>query len=443
MTTSAIRTSRRNPARPTWQEPPSIATRTAKSGTLVVILLVVLVPLYSVVLTSFSNQASINVAGGLVVWPHGLTLSAYKLIAQGGVVGRALVVSLLFTAVGTVFSMIVTILASYGLSRTGSFGHRTILWFMMITMFFNGGVIPLFLVVSALGGFDQYWALVAPSAVSVFNVIVMRAFFMNIASDMIESARIDGASEWKILWRIVLPTSKAVTAVIALFYAVAYWNSWFNILLFMPSDSVKWPLQMVMYSYVTQGNPMPGSGTSTIGGFTGANQLAPLSIQMAVVTLTVVPVLLVYPFVQKHFTKGVLLGAIKGLCAGRSHGSLFHYHERTGVPRQRRFLPSGGRRDGAGRDGALYLAERPDRGGRLRRRAGVQPGAAGPGLRAYRHRRRVPVGCGSVGFAWASGRGRTLDSADGLHRLQRLERTGRGIHSRGPAQPRQGMGGGR
>ena len=136
-------------------------------------------------------------------------------------VGRALVISLAITAVGTAFSMVVTILASYGLSRPGSFGHRPILWFMMITMFFSGGIIPLFLVVSGLGGYDQYWALILPSAVSVFNIIVMRAFFMNIASDMIESARIDGASDWTILRRIVLPTSRAVTAVIALFYAVA------------------------------------------------------------------------------------------------------------------------------------------------------------------------------------------------------------------------------
>lgn len=312
MATTTVRARRRDPRRPVWQERPKPATQAAKSGTIVVILLIIAFPLYSIVLTSLSDQASVNIAGGMVIWPHGLTLSAYKLITAGGVVGRALVISLLITAVGTALSMLVTILASYGLSRTGSFGHRTILWFMMLTMFFSGGVIPLFLVVSALGGFDQYWALILPSAVSVFNIIVMRAFFMNIGSDMIESARIDGAGEWRILWRIVLPTSRAVTAVIALFYAVTYWNSWFNILLFMPSDSVKWPLQMVLYTYITQGNPMPGAGTTTIGGFVGNQQIAPLSIQMAVVTLTVVPVLIVYPFVQKHFTKGVLLGAIKG-----------------------------------------------------------------------------------------------------------------------------------
>jgi putative aldouronate transport system permease protein len=302
----------RDPRRPAWQERPSAGTQGAKSGAITVMLLVIAFPLYSIVLTSFSNQSAINLAGGLVVIPHGLTVSAYRLIIDGGVVGRALVISLAITAVGTAVSMAVTILAAYGLSRAGSFGHKWILWIMMITMFFNGGIIPLFLVVSALGGFDQYWALILPSAVSVFNIIVMRAFFANVASDMIESARIDGASEWRILWRIVLPTSKAVTAVIALFYAVGYWNSWFNILLFMPSDSVKWPLQMVMYNYVTEGMSMAGGGVTGVGQYLGNQQIAPLSLQMAVVSLTVLPVLLVYPFVQKHFTKGVLLGAIKG-----------------------------------------------------------------------------------------------------------------------------------
>jgi putative aldouronate transport system permease protein len=308
----ARRPRRRNSRRPTWQEQPSVGTQGVKAGGIIVILLIIAFPLYSIALTSLSTQASINIAGGLVVWPHGLTLNAYRLIASGGVVGRALVISLAITAVGTALSLIITILASYGLSRAGSFGHKTILWFMMITMFFNGGVIPLFLVVSALGGYDEYWALILPSAVSVFNIIVMRAFFMNIASELIESARIDGASDWKILWRIVLPTSKAVTAVIALFYAVGYWNAWFNILLFMPSDSARWPLQMVMYDYVTEGMTMPGSGTTNVGQYIGAQQIAPLSLQMAVVVLTIVPVLFVYPFVQKHFTKGVLIGAIKG-----------------------------------------------------------------------------------------------------------------------------------
>lgn len=293
--------------RPAWQERPRAATQGTKAGAITVILLVIAIPIYTIAVTSLSTQASINQAGGMVIWPHGLSFAAYRTILTGGVVGRALLISLGITIVGTLFSMIVTILAAYGMSRAGSFGHRTILWIMMITMFFNGGIIPLFLVVSALGGYDQYWALIAPSAVSVFNIIVMRSFFANTAQDLIESARIDGAGDWRILWRIVLPTSRAVTAVIALFYAVGYWNSWFNIMLFMPSDSSKWPLQMLLYDYLTQNSQMVNSAAA---GFQGA--VPTLALQMAVVTITIVPVLIVYPFVQKHFTKGVLLGAVKG-----------------------------------------------------------------------------------------------------------------------------------
>ena len=292
--------------RPAWQERPKAATEGAKGGAIVVILLLILLPLYAIVLTSFSTQGSINQAGGMVIWPHGLSLIAYQDVLSGGVVGRALLISLAITVVGTAFSMIVTILAAYGMSRAGSFGHRTILWIMLATMFFNGGIIPLFLVVSALGGYDQYWALIVPSAVSVFNIIVMRSFFANTAQDLIESAKIDGASDWRILWQIVLPTSRAVTAVIALFYAVGYWNSWFNIMLFMPSDSAKWPLQMVLYDYLTQNS----QSVSAAAGF--QNSVPTLALQMAVVTITIIPILIVYPFVQKHFTKGVLLGAIKG-----------------------------------------------------------------------------------------------------------------------------------
>ena len=292
--------------RPAWQERPKAATEGAKGGAIVVILLLILLPLYAIVLTSFSTQGSINQAGGIVIWPHGLSLIAYKDVISGGVVGRALLISLAITAVGTLFSMVVTILAAYGMSRSESIGHRTILWIMLVTMFFNGGIIPFFLVVSALGGYDQYWALIAPAAVSVFNVIVMRSFFANTAQDLIDSARIDGAGDWRILWRIVLPTSRAVTAVIALFYAVGYWNSWFNIMLFMPSDSTKWPLQMVLYDYLTQNS----QSVSAAAGF--QNSVPTLALQMAVVTITIVPVVIVYPFVQKHFSKGVLLGAVKG-----------------------------------------------------------------------------------------------------------------------------------
>jgi putative aldouronate transport system permease protein len=242
--------------------------------------------------------------------PHRVTFESYRQIFGNRLILHAVLVSLAVTLIGTALSMIVTVLCAYGLSRRDSLGHRTILMILIVTMFFSGGLIPTFLVVSALGGYDNYWSLILPGAVSVFNIIVMRGFFMNTAQDLIDAARIDGAGEWRILRSVVLPISRAVVAVITLFYAVGYWNSFFNALLYLP-DNGKWPLQMIVYTYTLLGAPTPGSGVAR-GQVSGAQALAPLSIQMAVVTLTLIPILVVYPFVQRHFVKGMLIGAIKG-----------------------------------------------------------------------------------------------------------------------------------
>jgi putative aldouronate transport system permease protein len=304
---------KRNPNRPAWEEKPSLLGQAGKGLSLFVTLAVILFPLWAVVITSFSTSESINRAGGLVLLPHGLTLDSYSNMLSGGVVTRALVIGLLLTLIGTVISIVVSALCAYGLSQRGSFGHRTILMILIITMFFSGGLIPTFLVVSNLfRGYDQYWSLILPSAVSVFNILIMRAFYMGTATDLIDAAKIDGAGDWRILWSIVLPTSKSVTAVMALFYGVSYWNNWFNVLLYMPADSRKWPIQYVLYQYVTQGTQMPGVGTNMAGAAVAKMQVAPLSLQMAMLVLTLIPILVIYPFVQKHFTKGVLLGAIKG-----------------------------------------------------------------------------------------------------------------------------------
>jgi putative aldouronate transport system permease protein len=302
-------TPRRN-TRPRWEEPPTAVGQAAKGITLGGVLLIVLIPLWIVLVTSLSTQAAINRAGGMVIWPDGLTFEAYREMLEDPTVRTALLVSLGITVVGTALSMAVSILCAYGLSRTRSLGHRFILVLLVITMFVNGGLIPTFLVVTGLGGYDEWWALVLPSAVSVFNILILRSFYTQTSADLIEAARIDGAGDWRVLWSIVLPTSRAVTAVTALFYGVGYWNSFFNVMLYMPTDAEKWPLQYVLFTYVNRGNGMPGS---TNAGFGMAHaQTAPLALQMAVVVLTLVPLLLVYPFVQKHFRTGVLTGAIKG-----------------------------------------------------------------------------------------------------------------------------------
>ena len=297
--------------RPPWEEKPTVPGQAGKVMVLLAVLAVVLVPIYSIVLTSLSNQESVNIAGGMVLVPHGITFNAYQQIFSNQLVVHSLFVSLAIALVGTVLSMTVSVLCAYGLSRQRSFAHRPILMVLVITMFFSGGLIPSFLVVSALGGYGQYWSMILPSAVTVFNILVLRSFFMGTAQELIDAARIDGAGEWRTLWSVVMPTSRAVLAVITLFYAVGYWNTFFNALLYLP-DNGMWPLQMVIYTYTLQGNNMPGSGVTGIGQYAGHQAIAPLSLQMAVVTITLIPILVVYPFVQRHFTKGMLIGAIKG-----------------------------------------------------------------------------------------------------------------------------------
>ncbi|MFC5661689.1 carbohydrate ABC transporter permease [Kitasatospora misakiensis] len=297
-------------ARPPWDEPPTKLGQTAKGLTLGGTLAVILVPLWIIVLTSFSTPGAVNRAGGLVIWPDGLTTETYRQMLSDSTVVRALMVSLGVTVVGTVVSMIISVLCAYGLSRSRSFGHRFILMLLIVTMFVSGGLIPSFLVVTELGGYGQWWSLILPSAVSVFNILVLRAFYQDTSSELIDAARMDGAGEWRILWSVVLPTSRAVTAVTALFYGVGYWNSFFNVMLYMPTDSEKWPLQYVLLTYVNRGIGLPGSVNAGFGS-THA-QTAPLSLQMAVVVLTLVPLVIVYPFVQKHLRAGVLTGAIKG-----------------------------------------------------------------------------------------------------------------------------------
>jgi putative aldouronate transport system permease protein len=294
-------------------EEPTPAGKALKALALTLVQLAVLFPLYVVVLTSISTQSSVAQAGGLVIVPHGITFGAYTDLFSGGVVTRSVLVSTGITLVGTLLSVTVTVMAAYGLSRPNSFGHRPLLFVILLTFLFGPGIIPTYLLVQSLGLIDNFAALILPGAVAAFNVVVVRSFFMNsIPQDLIDSARLDGASEFRILRNIVLPLSKAVTAVIALFYGVGYWNAFFNALLYL-NDNAKWPLQLVLRAYVLQGQAIPGVNQvqqAQANSLTGA--VPTLAIKMAVITLAVIPVLLVYPFVQRHFTKGVIIGAVKG-----------------------------------------------------------------------------------------------------------------------------------
>jgi putative aldouronate transport system permease protein len=295
------------PARPVWEEPPSKAGITLKGGFLALCCLGVLGPLWIVIVTSLSPKPVIDRVGGLVVIPQGITFVNYTELLSGGQVSRAIMVSVGVTLFGTLFSMTVSVLAAYGLSRPGSLGHRFLLMTIMATMFFGAGLIPTYLLVQSLGLTDTYLSLILPSAVSVFNILVLRAFFMGISPELTESARIDGASDLRILLTIIMPLSRAVLAVISLFYAVGYWSAWFNASIYL-TDQQMMPLQNVLIQLVQKNSEAPTGLQQAVR----TGQLSALGLQMAVMVLALIPVAVASPFVQRHFKKGMLTGAVKG-----------------------------------------------------------------------------------------------------------------------------------
>jgi ABC-type glycerol-3-phosphate transport system permease component len=290
--------------RPAWLEQETNLQRVVKIGVFAVVIILVVYPFLSVLATSLASEPDVIKNGGLVIWPEHPTFNAYHTIFAGGVVTRAMEVSIGITVIGTLLSLAVTIGMAYGLSRH-VWGGRFFLLLALFTIFFTPGIIPNYLAVKQYGLLNTYASLILPVLMSAFNLVILRQFFMNIPSELLDSARIDGANDFQILMKIVLPLSKAVVAVVALFYAVAYWNDFFTALLYL-NDSSMWPLQLVLRLYVVQGAPLPSAGDVV-------ENAPPLqSIQMAVVVVAMIPILLVYPFLQRYFTRGVLSGAVKG-----------------------------------------------------------------------------------------------------------------------------------
>ncbi|MGW0650928.1 carbohydrate ABC transporter permease [Streptomyces umbrinus] len=289
--------------RPAWMENPRPLTQAAKAVALVAVVLLVCVPFLVILSTSLASPEEVVDNGGWVLWPTEPTIQAYRDILDGGIVTHALGVSAGVTVVGTLFSLFCTVTLAYALSRPGVFGGRPVLLLVLFTFLFPPGMIPSFLLVKELGLLDSYGSLIFPVLINVFNLVVLRGFFQSIPDELYEAARLDGAGDWRVLWSVVLPLSKAALAVVGLFYAVAYWNSWFYASLYLESDH--WPLQQVLRTYVVAGSGLTDTATSE------GTVNAPQTVQMAVLVIATVPILLIYPFLQKYFTKGVLTGAIK------------------------------------------------------------------------------------------------------------------------------------
>ncbi|WP_341720769.1 carbohydrate ABC transporter permease [Micromonospora sp. FIMYZ51] len=306
MTTTIARKPPRPRTRPVWEEKPTAVGQAGKALLLGLLVLGVLFPFWVILVTSLSSRETIAEAGGFVVVPRGIDTSAYETIFAGGAVTRALWISTLVTVIGTAIALTVTVLAAYGLSRPRSLGYRWLLAYFLLPFLIYPPLVPKYLVVTGLGLKDTIWALILPPAISVFNLVVVRGFFQGIPQELLDSARIDGANDFLTLARIVLPLSRAVIAVVGLFYAVAYWNVWFDAVLFIDSNDM-YPIQRVLQSYL-----LAGQAPNTSGGSSGVTMPPTEAIKMAVVIVTVAPIVAVYPFIQRHFVKGVLIGAVKG-----------------------------------------------------------------------------------------------------------------------------------
>ena len=274
---------------------------------LLLLAIVTAFPLYYVLIISVGSYKDI-VTSNMYLFPSSLDLTAYRSIFETRRIGSSFLISLFVTIVGTELGMIVSVAMAYSLSKSHVPGMKLAFGLVLLTMFFSGGMIPYYLTIKSLGLIDKVAVMILPTCVSVFNVIVLKNNFAQVPPSLEESARIDGANDMTILFRIVLPTCKPILATIVLFYAVDRWNEWWHAMLFITTPA-KQPLQIVLREVLFNFDQM----RSTIGASLAQNTkpVYNRSVQMATVTVATLPILCVYPFLQKYFTKGLMIGAVK------------------------------------------------------------------------------------------------------------------------------------
>ncbi|ACX65093.1 carbohydrate ABC transporter permease [Paenibacillus sp. Y412MC10] len=271
---------------------------------LFIVAIVCVLPFVYVLAVSFASPAEVA-KGGLILWPKEWSLVSYQYIFSSDTLPRSLLVSIYITVVGTLINLAFTSLMAYPLSKPHLRGRNPILLGVLITMHFSGGMIPTYFVVNGLNLTNTLWSLMIPNAISAFNLIVLKNFFQQIPDGLEDSAKIDGCNDLGVLIRIVLPLSLPAMATFGLFYAVAHWNTFFNAILYI-NDNEKWPIQVLLREIVILAQSRVGDASFD------EMDVQPLTIRMAVIVFATVPILLVYPFLQKHFAKGVMLGSVKG-----------------------------------------------------------------------------------------------------------------------------------
>jgi len=275
-------------------------------GFLTLVMLLTVYPFIHVVLSSISDPVKLLLHSGVMLYPQGLSHLGYKYVFDNPMITRSYLNTIQYVLVGSAINMVMTTIFAYALSRRGIFIRKTVMLLVIFTMFFSGGLIPSYLLVLNLGFINKIWALVIPGAINTWNLIILRTAFENVPEGLSESAKIDGANDFAILFRIMIPLVLPVLLVILLFYSVGHWNSWFSALIFLRSRE-KFPLQLILREILIS---MDTENMLTT--VTGPNRGAISElVKNATIIVATLPIICVYPFLQKYFIKGVMIGAMK------------------------------------------------------------------------------------------------------------------------------------
>ncbi|AIQ25442.1 sugar ABC transporter permease [Paenibacillus sp. VTT E-133280] len=271
------------------------------------VVIAVIYPLIFIISSSISSPAAVT-SGRVWLWPVDISFKGFKVLLNTPEIITGYGNSIFYTAAGTFISVVLTIMIAYPLSRRGFFGRNTLMMIITFTMIFSGGLIPTYMVVKELHLIDTRWALLIPNAIWVWQVIIARSFFQSsIPEELLEASEIDGCSDMRFVWSVVIPLSKPIIAVLVLMYAVGQWNAYFDALIYLKSANL-FPLQLVLRSIIIQNN---SAGTMDAMKMVERQQLAEL-LKYALIVIATLPVLVIYPFVQRYFVQGMLVGSVKG-----------------------------------------------------------------------------------------------------------------------------------
>lgn len=276
---------------------------------MVLLCIIMLYPLWHIFMASVSDPTYLYADRGIYLLPKGkISLKGYQLVFENPNITSGMMNTMFYVVTGTVLGMFISIMGAYSLSRKGPRWNPVIMKLIVFTMYFQGGLIPFYILIKSLGLLDSRWSIVLPFLINTWNFIVLRTAFVAMPQSLVESARIDGASEWKILWKIVVPVTKATIAVITLFYVVRFWNEWFNPSLFL-QNKAKYPLQLVLREILLKNSTNSMTQVSSVGQM--GQEYYRILVKYCTIIVSTIPILIVYPFVQKYFVSGMMVGSLK------------------------------------------------------------------------------------------------------------------------------------